>query len=209
MKSKPTDERSTPDRIFAALTHLYGPFDLDAASTHANTKCQRHFTAAEDGLLQAWFGRVWLNPPYSRGSLAVWLAKARAEVLAGRADSVCCLIPAATAEVWWRDQVMAPGGAMLHCTGLSRVSSDKLGATVRLRWPDLETDILFLTGRVRFAGESGAKFGSAVVVFRKPVKRGRGRPRKTAEGSRWTRWREAVSGAPGLTALPTSTRRAG
>mgnify|MGYP001583781737 CR=1 FL=1 len=192
--SLPSDEWATPDWLFVALSKRYGPFDLDAASTDENAKCPKHWTLKDDGLRQPWPGKVWLNPPYSRGNLDAWLAQARAHALSGHTELVCCLIPAATSEVWWRDRVMAPEGRRLRAWH----SIESIGATMRCHSVRLDTEVLFLTGRVKFVGaDSGARFGSAAVVFRAPVARGRGRPPKTGEVSRWTlRRRRLRASAP-------------
>lgn len=61
---KATDEWYTPKEIIDALGH----FDLDPCAAEcplwytAGTMWNRH----DDGLSKQWFGRVWLNPPYSR-----------------------------------------------------------------------------------------------------------------------------------------------
>lgn len=64
----------TPPAILQAL----GPFDLDpcAPSHRPWDMAARHFTLEEDGLLQPWEGRVWLNPPYG-GDTWEWLARLR------------------------------------------------------------------------------------------------------------------------------------
>jgi phage N-6-adenine-methyltransferase len=66
-----TDAWLTPPDL---LTRL-GPFDLDpcAALDQPWPTAAKHFTAADDGLRQAWAGRVWLNPPYSR--TGPWLSR--------------------------------------------------------------------------------------------------------------------------------------
>ena len=46
-------EYNTPDNIYEPLNKEFG-FTLDVASTHENAKCERHYTAAEDGLKQQW-----------------------------------------------------------------------------------------------------------------------------------------------------------
>jgi len=57
-----TDVWLTPPHILEAL----GPFDLDpCASEHRPWDTARiHYTIKDDGLSQAWSGRVWCNPPY-------------------------------------------------------------------------------------------------------------------------------------------------
>jgi len=62
---KENDEWYTPKEII----HSLGEFDLDPASSEKafqlNQSAKRIYTAKEDGLIQVWYGRVWLNPPYS------------------------------------------------------------------------------------------------------------------------------------------------
>lgn len=62
----------TPPEIIRAL----GPFDLDPASPLVRPwpTAARHFTIEDDGLVKAWFGRVWLNPPYGQAT-GRWLRK--------------------------------------------------------------------------------------------------------------------------------------
>lgn len=57
-----TDVWLTPPHILKPL----GPFDLDpcAPIDRPWDTAARHYTKADNGLLQPWEGRVWLNPPY-------------------------------------------------------------------------------------------------------------------------------------------------
>lgn len=59
-----SDEWYTPPTIFTKLGH----FDLDpcAAVEPLWKIADTNYTALDDGLSKPWFGRVWLNPPYSR-----------------------------------------------------------------------------------------------------------------------------------------------
>lgn len=53
-----------------------GPYDLDPC-TPINmpwTTAARRYTPEDDGLVQPWDGRVWLNPPYGK-EVGLWLAK--------------------------------------------------------------------------------------------------------------------------------------
>jgi len=68
-----SDEWYTPLHIVDAL----GPFHLDPASPSnpPNKLAQTTYSLerGEDGLSLPWFGRVWLNPPYS--NWAPWLKR--------------------------------------------------------------------------------------------------------------------------------------
>ena len=57
-----TDVWLTPPHILEAL----GPFDLDPCSSEDRPwdTARTHYTIKDDGLSQAWSGRVWCNPPY-------------------------------------------------------------------------------------------------------------------------------------------------
>lgn len=66
-----TDEWLTPPHIIKSL----GEFDLDPCSPVDRPwpTAKHHFTILDNGLMQEWFGRVWMNPPYSQ--LIHWLNK--------------------------------------------------------------------------------------------------------------------------------------
>ena len=57
-----TDVWLTPPHILEAL----GPFDLDPCASEDRPwdTAKNHYTIKDDGLSQAWSGRVWCNPPY-------------------------------------------------------------------------------------------------------------------------------------------------
>lgn len=62
-----TDVWLTPLEIVNAL----GTFDLDPCGELFHPTAKKIFT--ENGLQKEWFGRVWLNPPYSE--VGLWLDK--------------------------------------------------------------------------------------------------------------------------------------
>ncbi len=72
---KDSDEWYTPREIIKSL----GEFDLDPATSpkamKLNKSAKRCFTIEENGLLQEWTGRVWLNPPYSQPLIQEFLIK--------------------------------------------------------------------------------------------------------------------------------------
>lgn len=61
------NECFTPQWIFDQLDLK---FDLDVASphthTHTHVPASKFYTEQDDGLVQPWFGRVWMNPPFSK-----------------------------------------------------------------------------------------------------------------------------------------------
>lgn len=162
-----SDEWSTPKALFDALRARHD-FTLDAAAAAWNAKCAAYLDQRANALRRPWRGRVWLNPPYGRGQLARWMAKARQEVLARRAELVGCLVPAYTCESWWQDNVEAPAGRLLRADH----RLDELGATTVLEWEELTVEWTRLRGRVRFREQNGktgsAPFSSAFVLFRAP-----------------------------------------
>ena len=72
---KENDEWYTPTEIIRSL----GEFDLDPASSEQafrlNQSAKKIYTAKENGLVQPWEGRIWLNPPYSNPLLQDFLKK--------------------------------------------------------------------------------------------------------------------------------------
>ena len=70
--SRQKDEWLTPPEIIRAL----GPFDLDPCAPVKRPwdTARHHFTIKDNGLIQPWSGRVWLNPPYGRHT-PLWLSR--------------------------------------------------------------------------------------------------------------------------------------
>lgn len=99
-----SDQWATPWPVIEDLAEKFGPFDLDPAAQHATAKAPVYFTPDEDGLSRPWFGRVWLNPPYSKPR--PWCEKARDEVASGNAECVVMLLPASVDTRWFHDVVL-------------------------------------------------------------------------------------------------------
>lgn len=67
------DELYTPKFIFDALKI---DFDLDVCAPEQgplHTPAHKWYSLKDDGLVKPWFGRVWMNPPYSNPG--VWVDK--------------------------------------------------------------------------------------------------------------------------------------
>lgn len=96
------EDWETPQALFERLDAEWH-FDLDAAATPGNAKCERYLTPADDALSVPWGGVVFCNPPYGR-ELRQWVEKARGEADSGRA-TVVMLIPARTDTSYWHDLI--------------------------------------------------------------------------------------------------------
>jgi phage N-6-adenine-methyltransferase len=142
MFSKASDEWSTPQAFFDVLNAEFA-FDVDAAATRENTKCEEFHSRQTDALLWPWtFGTYWLNPPYSRCS--AFIAKAAKEARTNGC-TVVCLVPSRTDTRWWHEHVW---------------DREK-------HQPRPGVEVRFIKGRLKFGdGKNSAPFPSVVVVFR-------------------------------------------
>lgn len=72
------NEWFTPPVYIESARRVLGEIDLDPA-THPKAqkwiKAKKIFVRADDGLQQAWEGRVWLNPPYGRMEVGQFVDK--------------------------------------------------------------------------------------------------------------------------------------
>tara|TARA_R110002012_G_scaffold246299_1_gene421828 strand:- start:398 stop:850 length:453 start_codon:yes stop_codon:yes gene_type:complete len=135
----------TPQFIFDHLDKEF-KFDLDAAASDWNKKCNRYLCA---GSLSAdWSSLssscVWLNPPYGR-DIGKWMNKAAEESKKG--CSVVCLIFARTDTKWWHESVSK-------------------AFEVRL----IKRRINFIDPQTKTKGKTGAVAPSALIIYR-PSKR--------------------------------------
>jgi phage N-6-adenine-methyltransferase len=103
-----TDTWLTPPHII----HSLGDFDLDPCTPAEMPwrTAEKRYTEADNGLVQPWEGRVWLNPPYSREAVK-WLKK-MAEHNNGTA-----LIFARTETSWFFDYIWRKASAVLFLEG--------------------------------------------------------------------------------------------
>jgi phage N-6-adenine-methyltransferase len=109
------NERTTPLWIRKFVQSIFNPV-LDVCATKETSVCYRWFgpdhpdPACQDALAVTWSTRldflhlrkcVWMNPPYGRGLLGKFLAKAVEE--AGRGVTTIALLPADTSTRWYHD----------------------------------------------------------------------------------------------------------
>ncbi|MGB3642709.1 MAG: DNA N-6-adenine-methyltransferase [Rivularia sp. (in: cyanobacteria)] len=98
-KSLSSDEWYTPPHVSELVTQVLGQISLDpCADEGKHIPAAMHYTAMDDGLIQEWNGRVFINPPYSQPG--AWIKKLQTEVASGRVKEAIALIPAATDTKW-------------------------------------------------------------------------------------------------------------
>ena len=102
--SHESTEHYTPQYILDAVIACMGAIDLDPCSNSReipNVPAARHYTIQDNGLVQPWEGRVFINPPFGPG-VEVWFSKMYQERLAGRTTEVIVLWKSATETAAWK-----------------------------------------------------------------------------------------------------------
>jgi len=94
----------TPAEYIEAARAAMGGIDLDPASHEAaqlTVKASHFFTDVEDGRMQDWYGRVWMNPPYVQPLIHEFIEKLIAESVSGRVTQAIVLTHNSTDTLWF------------------------------------------------------------------------------------------------------------
>ncbi|HAC8812684.1 TPA_asm: phage N-6-adenine-methyltransferase [Salmonella enterica] len=145
----------TPDEIVLYLENIYGEYDLDAAATEDNKKCDKFYSKETNCLKRCWGTNkhVWLNPPCSNPD--PFIKKAIEQMEHG--NQIDILLPADNSTAWFSD-------AQKHAAEIIWITGET--------WED-EGKEYSRTGRVSFisglTGEpvQGNNKGSVIFIMRK------------------------------------------
>jgi phage N-6-adenine-methyltransferase len=102
------NEWYTPVQYIEAARRVLGAIDLDPAScelANETVLATEFYTLEIDGLKQPWLGNVWLNPPYSGGSIVPFISKYAEEIQSGQIDAGIVLVNNATETQWFKELV--------------------------------------------------------------------------------------------------------
>ena len=115
------NEWYTPQEYIESARRVMGAIDLDPASSEVaqeRVKAGAFFTIEDDGLLQPWQGRVWLNPPYAQPAIQHFMEKVTGEHLKGAIRQAIVLTHNYTDTRWFHIGV---SGASAICFTRGRI----------------------------------------------------------------------------------------
>jgi len=92
---------ATKGSLWRPLAQAVDGFDLDpAAGCEPENIAQDRFTPEDDGLLKAWYGTVWLNPPFS--DKMAWYRRLVDQYRSGDVDRAIAVAPVDTSTEWFQ-----------------------------------------------------------------------------------------------------------
>jgi hypothetical protein len=95
----------TPAYVVEPVRQVLGTIDVDPASSdiaQRTVQATRFYTAQDNALLQAWHGRVFLNPPFLQPLVAHFVTRLVAEYRAGHVSEAILLTHNFTETAWFQ-----------------------------------------------------------------------------------------------------------
>ncbi len=129
--SEKSNEWYTPAKYVEAAREVMGDIDLDPAScalANETVKARWYWTQKDNGLAQEWWGRVWLNPPYSKGYTGLFAEKLLEEYEQGNVEQAIILTIVRTDFKWFSRLWNYPicfSGHILHFSRPSHENTPK------------------------------------------------------------------------------------
>lgn len=124
------NEAYTPIEYIEAARRVMGEIDLDPATDafgQSRIKAKKTYTVKDDGLVQEWIGRVWLNPPYSQPEIMHFITKAVEQLKAGKMIEAIILTNNYTDTAWFH---LAEAYSDLICFTKGRIKFEKADGSI-------------------------------------------------------------------------------
>ena len=118
-RSSGNEEWHTPDDLIELARAVLGNIELDPASNpvaQERIRAERYHTIEDDGLAQYWYGKVYLNPPYTGGMVDKFADKLIAEYTDGHVPEAIWLSNNSTDTAWFA-RLSAAASAILFIRG--------------------------------------------------------------------------------------------
>lgn len=112
----------TPKEYIKAARTVLSEIDLDPASSktaNKTVKAKTYYTKTDDGLEQAWSGRVFLNPPYKMPDVGKFVAKLLQHIDDGSVPAAILLTNNNTDTRWWQSAAAKATGICFTCGRIS------------------------------------------------------------------------------------------
>ncbi len=116
------NEYYTPSKYVEAARQVMGGIDLDPASctfAQKTVKATEHYTEEDDGLVQEWAGRVFLNPPYAYPLVQQFINKLCESFARGDVTQAVLLTNNSADTKWFHDAAIMAGTI---CLTLGRIN---------------------------------------------------------------------------------------
>lgn len=104
-----SDEWYTPRHVIEAARSVLGGIDLDPAScatAQEVVQAGTYYTKEQDGLSLPWYGRVFLNPPYSRSLIAPFTGRVHQAYQSGEIAASVVLVNTGTDTPWGQELLL-------------------------------------------------------------------------------------------------------
>jgi ParB family chromosome partitioning protein len=125
------NEWYTPRHIIELARDALGSLDLDPAScalAQQTVKAGAYYDKHQNGLGHPWFGKVWLNPPYSRDLMAKFAGRLLHQYEKGNVESGILLTHNCTETPWFQ---ICAAGAVSVCFPRGRLRFHNPSRTIK------------------------------------------------------------------------------
>jgi hypothetical protein len=157
----------TPAPFVAAVRAVFGGvIDLDPASSRRaqkGVKAKRYYTPRRNGLVQPWFGNVFLNPPYRCPDIHLFTAR-MVQAWQSHEIEAGILLTNASPDTTWFHQALNACTAVCLTKGRIRFLELRNGCVATKQAPTLGSAFFFFGDDTARFAEVFAEFGTVIIT---------------------------------------------